>query len=118
MTPAACAQVLCSGAYGAEVQEAPGASKRIPIKHIHSTSTSMQGRESLGAAMKVLKGEQTFLRVRWETPQPRDGGAVAFEATLCRHHREEVWRRHSAPTGCGQFGHSCDLCEGRTPMRV
>jgi hypothetical protein len=68
--------------------------------------------------MKLLKGEQTFLRVRWETAQPRDGEAVAFEATLCRHHREEVWRRHSALTGCRQFGSSCDLCEGRTPIRA
>ena len=68
--------------------------------------------------MKVLEGVQTFLRVRWETTPSGDGDAVAYEATLCRHHREEIWERHSALTGCSKFGHSCDLCEGRTPLRI
>lgn len=68
--------------------------------------------------MKVLEVERTFLRVRWEAAQPGDGLAVAFEATLCRHHREEIWHRVSDLTGCRQLGYSCDLCEGRTPMRV
>jgi hypothetical protein len=67
--------------------------------------------------MKVLEREQTFLRVRWKASQP-DGGVNTLEATLCRHHREEVWHQHFGLTGCGQRGYSCDLCEGRTPTRV
>ncbi len=67
--------------------------------------------------MKVLEREQTFLRVRWEASQPGDQ-VIMFEATLCRHHREEIWQQNSALRGCRQRGHSCDLCEGRTPTRV
>jgi hypothetical protein len=67
--------------------------------------------------MKLLEREQTFLRVRWQASQP-GGEVVSFEATLCRHHREEIWHRHSGLTGSRQQGGSCDLCEGRTPTRV
>jgi hypothetical protein len=77
------------------------------------------GRKVFDAAMKVLQGDklQTFLLVRWQAAQP-DEEAAGFEATLCRHHREAVWLRHSNLTGCGEFGDSCDLCEGRPPMSV
>ena len=67
--------------------------------------------------MKLLEGEQTFLRVRWEASQP-GGEVISFEATLCRHHREEIWHQHFDLTGCRQRGHFCDLCEGRTPTRI
>jgi hypothetical protein len=73
---------------------------------------------SRGAGMKVLEAEQTFLRISWEAARPGDGEVVAFEATLCRHHRQEIWHRYSNPRGCRQFGYSCDLCEGRTPISV
>lgn len=80
------------------------------------------GRKVFEVAMKVLQGgkvqgEQTFLLVRWQAAQP-DAEPAGFEATLCRHHREAVWLQHSNLTGCGQFGDSCDLCEGRTLMRA
>jgi hypothetical protein len=68
--------------------------------------------------MEVLAGEQTFLLVRWLAAELGDGGPVAFEAMLCRRHREVIWCRHSNLTGCRQLGNSCDLCEGRAPMRV
>ena len=82
----------------------------------------MGGRKGLEAAMKVLRGEelqteQTFLIVRWQAAQP-DEEPAGFKAALCRHHREAVWLRHSNLTGCGQFGDSCDLCEGRPLKRV
>jgi hypothetical protein len=80
------------------------------------------GRKVFEVAMKVLQGgklqaEQTFLLVRWQAAQP-DEEPESFKATLCRHHREAVWLRHSNLTGCGQFGDSCDLCEGRTLKRA
>src|SRR5882672_2422670 len=83
---------------------------------------SRGGGKVFEAAMKVLRGEQlqaeqTFLLVRWEAAQS-DEEAAGFEATLCRHHREAVWLRHSNLTGCGRFGDSCDLCEGRPLMRA
>jgi len=56
--------------------------------------------------------------VRWQAAQLGDGEPVGFEATLCRHHREVIWFRHSNLTGCRQLGNSCDLCEGRTPVRL
>jgi hypothetical protein len=67
--------------------------------------------------MKLLEKEETFLRVRWKASQP-DGEVLSLEATLCRHHREEIWHRHYGLMGCGQQGHFCDLCAGRTPARV
>jgi len=80
------------------------------------------GRKVFEVAMKVLQGgqlqaEQTFLLVRWQAGQP-DAEPGGFKAMLCRHHREVVWLRHSNLTGCGQFGDSCDLCEGRPLMRA
>ena len=68
--------------------------------------------------MKVLVGEQTFMLVRWQATESGDGEPAAFEATLCRHHREVIWFRHSNLTGCRRLGSSCDLCEGRTPTRL
>jgi hypothetical protein len=67
--------------------------------------------------MKLLEEEKTFLRVRWEASEP--GGEVcSYEATLCRYHREEIWRQHSSLMGCRQRGQLCDLCDGRTPTRI
>jgi hypothetical protein len=57
-----------------------------------------------------------FLRIRWETTDEDTDGAVTLEATLCLAHRREIALNSSA-RAAGQFGESCDVCDGRQPNR-
>lgn len=70
--------------------------------------------------MKLLESRApfTFLSVRWFCEEEENGEVVAWEATLCRACREDIWTQHPGARGCGQLGDSCDFCEGRGPRRA
>lgn len=67
--------------------------------------------------MKLIEIEPVYLRIRWEARREAGGGTVTLEATLCKRHREQIARQHPSARGWGKLGESCDLCEGRKPMR-
>ena len=62
--------------------------------------------------------EPAYLRIWWEVPSEDGDGMVSLEANLCHPCRREMADKHPNARGCGEQGHSCDLCEGRQPRRA
>ena len=65
---------------------------------------------------RTLGRQPQFLRIRWEAITEDADEAVTLEATLCLAHRREIDVNSSARPA-GQFGESCDYCDGRQPRR-
>src|SRR5207253_9516454 len=66
----------------------------------HSSSHSFPTRRSSDLSRRRCRGRPAS----WRGRSPCPLGPVAFEAMLCRRHREVIWYRHSNLTGCKQLG--------------
>ena len=64
--------------------------------------------------MKQMKLQPQFVAIAWEDAG-EEGTPVTVRAVLCLRHRREIGLQHPTARGCGQFGETCDLCEGRGP---
>jgi len=68
--------------------------------------------------VRRLVSPPVFLTIRWQLAYPEQGTNALMEATLCLAHRREVALEYPSARGCGQFGNSCDFCEGRGPRTI
>ncbi len=68
--------------------------------------------------MRPKEAEPTFLRLRWEAAPGDQDRPVVLEATLCKKCRQTIDLEYVNVQGLRQRGPSCDLCEGRQPLRV
>ena len=56
-----------------------------------------------------------FLTICWDAAA-EDGTPVTLQAKLCKAHRQVIALKSASARGVrGQFGESCDLCNGREP---
>ena len=71
-----------------------------------------------GIFLRLPEREPTFLAIRWESGQEKEGEVVTLEATLCKVHRQEIAHESPSARGYRQFGPYCDFCEGRRAERT